>query len=177
MCLSERIVVTTRRRPASSAQSAHRPGGICGSLLVPSTGWPGARSSGGCGLARPVVPGGVSLLALLVSTPSSVVTTAASTAMIAATAKSRTDVRWLFHSLLMRGGPPQPPKRNTSSIVPRLLPTGLSYVGYCIPPMLEGRVSPSTRCAVPATTSIGYPQHSLQPKVRRRDRPYDELGT
>lgn len=30
--------------------------------------------------------------------------------------------------LFTHEGPPQPPKRNTSSIVPRLLPTGLSYV-------------------------------------------------
>lgn len=84
-------------------QSDHRVGGICGSFLLPSTGSPGARSSGGCGLARPVVPGRVSLLAVLVSTPSSVVTNAARIVTITAIAKSTTEVRWLFHSLLMRG--------------------------------------------------------------------------
>ena len=54
---------------------------------LPNTGWPGERSSGGCGLARPVVPGGVSLLAVLVSAHSSVVN-AATIAIITATAKS-----------------------------------------------------------------------------------------
>jgi hypothetical protein len=59
---------------------------------LPITAWPGARSSGGRGLARPVVPGGVSLLTVLVSTRSSVVTNAASIAIITATAKSRMEV-------------------------------------------------------------------------------------
>jgi len=62
---------------------------------LPNTGWPGERSSGGCGLARPVVPGGVSLLAVLVSAHSSVVN-AATIAIITATAKSMMAVRWLF---------------------------------------------------------------------------------
>jgi len=67
---------------------------------LPNTGWPGARSRGGCGLARPVVPGGASLLA--VSIRSSVVAKAAAIAIITATAKSTTAVRWLFRSLFMR---------------------------------------------------------------------------
>src|SRR6266481_7309569 len=37
------------------------------------TGSPGALSSGGCGLARPIVPGCAPLLTCLVSTPSIVV--------------------------------------------------------------------------------------------------------
>ena len=72
---------------------------------LPNTGWPGARSSGGRGLARPVVPGGVSLLAVLLSTRSSVVTDAASIAIITATAKSTTAVRCLFRWLFMREPP------------------------------------------------------------------------
>ena len=84
-------------------QSDHRVGGTGGSFRLPSTGSPGARSSGGCGLARPVVPGRVSLLAVPVSTPSSVVTSAARIATIIAIAKSTTEVRWLFHALLRRG--------------------------------------------------------------------------
>jgi Na+-transporting NADH:ubiquinone oxidoreductase subunit NqrB len=72
---------------------------------LPNTGRPGARSSGGRGLARPVVPGGVSLLALLLSTRSIVVTNAASIAIITATAKSMVAVRWLFRSLFMREHP------------------------------------------------------------------------
>ena len=87
---------------------------------LPNTGWPGARSSGGCGLARPVVPDGASLLAIYVSTRSSVVTNAATIAIATAMAKSKTAVRWLFRSLLMRdlhsnaetlgglGGSPEP---------------------------------------------------------------------
>ncbi len=70
----------------------HRPAGYVATQL-PITAWPGARSSGGRGLARPVVPGGVSLLAVLVSTRSSVVTNAASIAIITATAKSPMAVR------------------------------------------------------------------------------------
>jgi hypothetical protein len=35
----------------------HRPAGYVAAQL-PNSGWPGPRSSGGCGLARPVVPGG-----------------------------------------------------------------------------------------------------------------------
>jgi hypothetical protein len=81
----------------------HRPAGYVAAQL-PNTGWPGARSSGGRGFARPVVPGGVSLLAVLVST-SSVVTNAMSIAIIIARAKSMTVVRWLFRSLLMREPP------------------------------------------------------------------------
>src|SRR5260221_9429920 len=77
-------------------------GGYAAAQLLPGTGRPGARSRGGCGLARPVVPGGVSLLAVLVSTRSSVVTNAASIAIITATAKSPMAVRWLSRSLLMR---------------------------------------------------------------------------
>lgn len=65
---------------------------------LPITGSPGARPNGGRGLARPVVPGGASLLAVRVSTRSNVVTVATSIAMIAATAKSTTAVRWLFRS-------------------------------------------------------------------------------
>lgn len=72
---------------------------------LPITGWPGARSSGGRGLASPIVPGGVSLLAVFVSTRSSVVTVAASIAIITATAKSTTAIRWLFR-LLPLGKPP-----------------------------------------------------------------------
>ena len=72
---------------------------------LPITAWPGARSSGGRGLARPVVPGGVPLLAVLLSTCSSVVTDAASAAIITATAKSTTAVRCLFRSLFMREPP------------------------------------------------------------------------
>ena len=67
---------------------------------------PGARSSGGRGLARPVVPGGDSLLAVLVSIRSNVVTAATSIAIVTATAKSMTAVRWLFRWLGMRK-PPQ----------------------------------------------------------------------
>src|SRR4029077_15728872 len=84
----------------------HRPAGYVAAQL-PNTGGPGARSSGGRGLARPVVPGAVSLLAVLVSIRSSVVTNAASIATIIATAKSMTAVRWLFRSLLMREPPLQ----------------------------------------------------------------------
>jgi len=74
-----------RKRPAAGYVATH----------LPNTGWPGERSSGGCGLARPVVPGGVSLLAVLVSAHSSVVN-AATIAIITATAKSMMAVRWLF---------------------------------------------------------------------------------
>ena len=84
---------TARGRSSCLAQSA---------IQLPNTGWPGARSIGGRGLARPVAPGGASLLAVLVSIRSSVVKNAASTAITTATAKSRTAVRWLFRSLLMR---------------------------------------------------------------------------
>jgi hypothetical protein len=92
---------------------------------LPNTGWPGARSSGGRGLARPVVPGGVSLLAVLVSTRPSVMTDAASIAIITATAKSTMAVRWLFRSLLMRGASKQ--KRYAASMVPpRSMHTALS---------------------------------------------------
>ena len=100
-----------RDRTASGLVSPVRTG-LCRGILtlpfqnvaaqLPNTGRPGARSSGGRGLARPVVPGGVSLLAVLLSTCSSVVTDAASTAIITATAKSTTAVRCLFRSLLMR---------------------------------------------------------------------------
>ena len=75
----------------------HRPAGYVAAQL-PNTGWPGARSNGRRGLARPVVPGGVSLLAVLVLTRSSVVTNP-SIAIIIATAKSMTAVRWLFPAL------------------------------------------------------------------------------
>src|SRR6516164_5134949 len=57
--------------------------------LPENTGWPCERSSVGCDLARPVVPGAVWLSATsLVSTRSSVVTKAAAIAIINATAKS-----------------------------------------------------------------------------------------
>ena len=62
----------------------------------PNTGWPGERSSGGCGLARAIVPGGVSLLAVLVSAHSIVVTNSATIAIITATAKSMMVMRSLF---------------------------------------------------------------------------------
>jgi hypothetical protein len=55
---------------------------------LPNTGWLGARSSGGCALARPVEPGAVPLSAVLLSTRSSVVTNATSIAIVTATAKS-----------------------------------------------------------------------------------------
>jgi hypothetical protein len=45
---------------------------------------PGSRSSGGCGLARPVVPGGVSLLTVLLSTRSNVEMNSANGAIITA---------------------------------------------------------------------------------------------
>jgi hypothetical protein len=59
------------------------------------TGSPGARSSGGCGRARPVVPGGTSLATCRVLTRSSVVTDAANIAMANATANRINAVRWL----------------------------------------------------------------------------------
>jgi hypothetical protein len=53
----------------------------------------------------------VSLLAILWSARSSVVTNAMSIAIITATAKSTTAVRWPFRSLLMRSSPLQKQKR------------------------------------------------------------------
>jgi hypothetical protein len=69
-----------RRAGCRSKRHAGSPAGRYAAIQLPNTGWPGARSSGGCGLARPVAPGGVSLLAVLVSIRSSVVTNAASIA-------------------------------------------------------------------------------------------------
>src|SRR5215468_7315321 len=89
------------RSCATRQSNVYRPAGYVATRF-PNTGWPGARSSGACGLARPVVPGGVLLLAVLVSTRSSVVADAARTATITAIAKSTIAVRWLFRSLLMR---------------------------------------------------------------------------
>jgi hypothetical protein len=62
---------------------------------------PGALSSGGCGLAKPIVPGCASLLVYLVSTLRSVVIKAASTATVSATAKIATALRRLFQWLLI----------------------------------------------------------------------------
>ena len=94
------MIASAARGLAVQETSGYRPAGYVATQL-PNSGWPGARSSGARGLARPVVPGGVSLLAVLVST-SSVVTNAASIAIIAAIAKSSMAVRWLFRSLFMR---------------------------------------------------------------------------
>ena len=87
--------------------------------------WPGSRSSGRCGLARPVVPGGVSLLAVLLSTCSIVVTDAASAAIITATAKSTTAVRWLFRLSLMREPPLKANIERLGWFPPRSLLRGL----------------------------------------------------
>jgi len=103
---SQRCASTTRGLPTAQENADSRAGKICGHSVAQHR-LPGARSSGGRGLARPVVPGGVSLLAVLVSIRSSVVTSAASIAMTTATAKSTTAVRWLFGSLLMREPPLQ----------------------------------------------------------------------
>src|SRR6476620_2183249 len=65
-----------RQQPPMTGQSGYV------AAQLPIAGWPGARSSGGRGLASPVVPGGVSFLAVFVSTRSSVFTVAASLAMI-----------------------------------------------------------------------------------------------
>src|SRR5438067_9090445 len=87
------------RKLPSKEKYDHRPRGYVAAQLVGLfTGWPGARSSGGCGFGRPVVPGGVSVLAVLVPTRSSVVTGAASIASITATAESTRGVRWAFRS-------------------------------------------------------------------------------
>ena len=72
---------------------------------LPNTGCPDARSSGGRAVARPVVPGAVSLVAVLFSTRSKVVKNAMSIATITATAKSKRAVWWPFRSFLMRDRP------------------------------------------------------------------------
>src|SRR5215212_5546025 len=101
--MSEPFASQPRKLP-SKEKYDHRPRGYVAAQFVGLfTGWPGARSSGGRGLARPVVPGAVSLLAVLVPTRSRVVTDAASIASITATAKSARAVRWPFRSLAMRG--------------------------------------------------------------------------
>ena len=97
-------ILHTGRSPACSEYA----------IQLPNTGWPDARSSGGRGVARSVVPGGVSLRAVLVSIRSNVVTAAASIAIITATAKSTTAVRWLFHE----GASTTPQKRYATRLVP-----------------------------------------------------------
>jgi hypothetical protein len=64
------------------------------------------------------VLGGASLLAVLASIRSSVVKNAATIAIITATPKGSTAVRWLFRSLLMRAFH-YDMKRNASLVVPR----------------------------------------------------------
>jgi hypothetical protein len=56
----------------------------------------GARGNGGWGRAKPIAPGGASMLALRVSTLSSVVRNAAITAITKAVAKTANTVRWVF---------------------------------------------------------------------------------
>lgn len=92
--------MTAARGLAVKDTSGHRPARYVATQSL-FTGWPGARSSGGRGLARPVAPGGVSVLAVLVSTCASVVTHAATIAIMTI-AKSTKAVPWLFRSLLMR---------------------------------------------------------------------------
>jgi len=70
---------------------------------LPNTGRPVARSSGGRGLASPVVPGWTSLLAVLVSPRSKVITVTASSAIITAAPKSTTGILFSpFRLLLIR---------------------------------------------------------------------------
>src|SRR5258705_12327560 len=56
----------------------------------------GARGNGGWGRAKPIAPGGASMLALRVSTLSSVVRNAAITAITKAVAKTTNTLRWVF---------------------------------------------------------------------------------
>ena len=56
----------------------------------------GAGGNGGWGRAKPIVPGGASMLALRVSTSCNVVRNAAITAITKAVAKIANTVRWVF---------------------------------------------------------------------------------